>query len=761
MSDLKIFRATDVSVEVPHKPCNGSWWKLGVAGCGLVALLLALRLPRTANGNEPAANSSSSKAALPVAASSDAREDGSSSPLPWRGSPNDCFLVDDFNGDIQNRVGGYRNVFFRSPSSAMTRRERGDASDFSPNSSAALTGRGRVLRLSGRRAETGFCGAWVHLFDMRSRRPVFFDASPWNYLTFWIRGASGGEAVRFKAADVRWYRKEDARPIGHCDEFLPDGITTSWQQVVIPREKLAGLNLTELATVSFELTEPGTQTVFIDDLCFKQTPDLLPVHPKKQSPSLQTTLPVSRKPKQRSMWIWSTTDLIRDESQIDDLFKTCRQDGISLLWIQLPYKLKTNPVPSPPGGESARRAGEGETPTFAQISSRKELRHFLNRAHDLGIKVHALDGYPEFALRKFHAVPLAVVDEVVRFNSQSAPKERFDGLHLDNEPYLILGWQDPHQREQILRDFLTLNVECQRRATAAGIQYGIDIPFWWNAFNADGESPGTVTFRGERKPASFHCIDLLDNVGVMNYRDTADGADGMIAHGRDLLRYADSVDGAEILMGVETFRYDPQPVWFLLGQSENRFHAAMMDRGSDFSSLSRRNELRLFRFHDGNRVHVGIELPSDDTPPANADRLLPDAQKRLSTLREIAIRFGHYSAGANDDAALDAVSKSIEASPEWTTFQRRDLVDEELGVSFPGFVTTRLMLSKVTFADDPYVDLQFETQFAEESFSRFHSYRGLAIHSWESYREKHPLFLGKRAPAASRFADIRRGLFHH
>jgi hypothetical protein len=235
----------------------------------------------------------------------------------------------------------------------------------------------------------------------------------------------------------------------------------------------------------------------------------------------------------------------------------------------------------------------------------------------------------------------------------------------------------------------------------------------------------------------------------MNYRDTADGADGMIAHGRGLLRYADSVDGAEIFMGVETFRYDPQPVWFLVGLTEDRFQAALKDRGSDFSLLSRRNDLRLFRFHDGRRVHIGISFPLDTVPPEKADQLSQTTEKRISTLREIAIRFGHFAAGAGDDKALLAVSKSIDAAPEWTTFQRRDLSDEELGVSFPGFITTQLMLSKVTFADDPYADLQFETRFAEESFSQFESYSGLAIHSWESYRDKHPMFLGERAPSSS------------
>lgn len=631
----------------------------------------------------------------------------------WQVKPDGCLLVDNFDAGIQNRLGGYRNAFFREPSFAEARRERGDAPTSAP------TGRGRVLRLSGRRGETGFCGTWVHLYDMRSREASFFDASSWDFLTFWIRGATGGESVRVKIADARWHAKEDSMQVGLCDEFLAAGITTSWQQVIIPREKLTRLNLKQLASISFEIRgEPArTQTVFIDDICFKQSPQFLAAEPAKVEEEFRKNSPPGLRPKPRAMWIWSTAELIRNATECRRLFDACRQENIGLLWIQLPYELVDGSEADP----AAKRR--------ARISHAAELRSFLKAAHQQGLHVHALDGYPEFALRKNHTVPLAVVDEIVRFNSQGKKEERFDGVHLDNEPYLILAWQDPARRERILHDFLSLNVECQRRARAAGLEYGIDIPFWWNAFNADGEASGTVTFRGERKPASFHCIDLLDNVGIMNYRDAADGADGMIAHGRELLRYADSVDKADIFMGVETFQYDPQPVWFVLGQTSERFRATLNDRGHDFSVLSRHNGFRFFRFDDGHRTHIGIEIPTDQNSSLSPIR--------RATLSEIALRFGEFTgADVSHDEVFEAARKAIQSNPEWTAFKKRNLPAENLGATFPGFVATRLMLGKVTFADDPPAQMQREMDFAEESFQRFRSFRGLAIHSWEAWRTK-------------------------
>ena len=86
-----------------------------------------------------------------------------------------------------------------------------------------------------------------------------------------------------------------------------------------------------------------------------------------------------------------------------------------------------------------------------------------------------------------------------------------------------------------------MNAKCQKLVSDKGnMEFGIDIPFWWEEVDPLTNVPcGQVYFNGTTKPASFHCIDMLDNVGVMNYRDTADGADGMIRHGRDLLSYAE------------------------------------------------------------------------------------------------------------------------------------------------------------------------------------------------------------------------------
>ncbi len=138
---------------------------------------------------------------------------------------------------------------------------------------------------------------------------------------------------------------------------------------------------------------------------------------------------------------------------------------------------------------------------------------------------------------------LNLVDTIIRFNRSAPADQRFDGIHIDNEPYLLAGWDLPVVRAQILDEYLELNARAQRAVTAeGGLEYGVDIPFW---------SMGDATFQGVRKPASFHILDLVDNVGIMDFRNVAVGNDGIIAHARALLTFGNSTK-AKVFVGVET-----------------------------------------------------------------------------------------------------------------------------------------------------------------------------------------------------------------
>jgi hypothetical protein len=210
----------------------------------------------------------------------------------------------------------------------------------------------------------------------------------------------------------------------------------------------------------------------------------------------------------RALWVWDTAPLLQDASARQRFLEFCQARGIDIAWIQV--------TRSPAGN---------------RLQYEDEWRALLHDAHRSGVKIHALDGDPAYVRRERHDVVLALVDTVVRFNREAPPDDRFDGIHLDNEPYLLAGWQLPVIREGLLAEYLELNARVQRIVRAeGGLEFGVDIPFWW---------------------PSPEILDLVDNVGIMDYRNVAGGDDGIIAHARPLLEYGNGTR-AKIFIGVET-----------------------------------------------------------------------------------------------------------------------------------------------------------------------------------------------------------------
>lgn len=608
-------------------------------------------------------------------------------------------IVDNFDDGVQNELAGYRSTFASGPSQVSAMRV---------DDIVRGTG-GRSVRIAASRADTGFCGYWIHFFDMRAVEKIYFDASRYEYLSFWVRGAVGGEDFLIKLADQHWIKKQDSVTFAQASQVLPAGVTTTWQEVVVPLRGRHNLDWQQLGGLTFEFVRPGQQVVYIDDVAFKVRPDATPFEPREVAAS---SLPAPDS-MPRKLWVWSTEKMLRDTSARRELFDLCQSQRIDELWMQLLYDV--------------RHKDALTSTSICKLRLEDEFRKLLREAHVRGLRVHGLDGYPDFALRESHDVPLGLVDAVINFNNTAPASARFDGVHFDNEPYLLVGWHKPTQREEILRDFLTLNAECQRRIREhSDMQFGVDIPFWWQERDEQtGKIVAEVSFNGKRQAASFHCLDMLDNVGVMNYRDTADGADGMISHGRELLSYADTHGHALVYMGVETFRYEPVPVWFATGVGHEQFHAILGAEGKHIGRISRLNGLRLRTLDDGQRVSLGIELPQPLTSDVE--------QLATKTMLEIA---KHFGTRGPSDAAHKHVAAFVNSDAEWSGLRSRPIVDTTTGNRYEGFVLDSTMLSKTTFADDSASHFQIQVQAAEQYFSRYQKYAGTAIHYYESFREK-------------------------
>ena len=112
-------------------------------------------------------------------------------------------------------------------------------------------------------ADPYFCGTYLI---------VLGDLSPYATMTFWIRGAKGGEAFELGVNDTISNKREDAVIAGSIHRYLPQGITTEWQPVQVPLEDFFGADLARIYSLVFNFNEEGEGTFWIDGLQFHTQP---------------------------------------------------------------------------------------------------------------------------------------------------------------------------------------------------------------------------------------------------------------------------------------------------------------------------------------------------------------------------------------------------------------------------------------------------------------------------------------------------------
>lgn len=172
----------------------------------------------------------------------------------------------------------------------------------------------------------------------------------------------------------------------------------------------------------------------------------------------------------------------------------------------------------------------------------------IAQLHAADMQVYALLGSwhlhtQRYVLPAYRSEALAMFQRVLDYNAKASEAARFDGVNLDIEPHILDEWDT--QRTALLTQFIDLShafMALKRRANAT-LQVGPAIPFWWDGL--------TVTWGGVHKPTSEHVQDIYDYVALMDYRDRAEGPDGILSHASDELAYAKKV-GKTVWIGIET-----------------------------------------------------------------------------------------------------------------------------------------------------------------------------------------------------------------
>jgi hypothetical protein len=180
-------------------------------------------------------------------------------------------------------------------------------------------------------------------------------------------------------------------------------------------------------------------------------------------------------------WLWNTYSIWKEKDKTLDFLE---QNGVNLLFLQI-----DEDIPA------------GVYSTF--------IKEALNR----GIAVHALGGAPDWVLPERRGELYRFIDWVVTYNSNVRPVERFNGIHLDVEPYVLPQWRnDPDTMLGLWKDMVsgfTQQVKADSHLTA-----GADLPVWLNRFNVDDGY-------GSKTTLSDWIMVNLDQVTLMAYIDNA------------------------------------------------------------------------------------------------------------------------------------------------------------------------------------------------------------------------------------------------
>ncbi len=182
---------------------------------------------------------------------------------PLRASA-DSVLVDDFEQEAANKVGGRTNSYVMAPSRVLALRVTENAH-----------GGKKALVLKYDKKGTGGpydSGGWCGYYTMLKVGSRYYDASGAKAISFWVRGDREDENFVIGLSDKHWDELGDSVKSEPVVQYLPAGkITKEWQKATVPLSAFM-LEAKELASIAicFEGSiYPGGEsrgTVYIDDL---------------------------------------------------------------------------------------------------------------------------------------------------------------------------------------------------------------------------------------------------------------------------------------------------------------------------------------------------------------------------------------------------------------------------------------------------------------------------------------------------------------
>lgn len=166
-------------------------------------------------------------------------------------------------------------------------------------------------------------------------------------------------------------------------------------------------------------------------------------------------------------------------------------------------------------------------------------RSFVKRAQAQGIEVHAMGGHPIWGKKENRPRIQRLIDYVKNYNAESEPDERFQGIHLDIEPYTLPEWEN--DRDTLLTEWAA-NIAYFHEETKkdSDLETSADLAVWLDTF----------TLPGRNMSVSEYMITTLDHISLMAFRNIAEGSNGIADVVSQEMKIADRL-GKPLLISVE------------------------------------------------------------------------------------------------------------------------------------------------------------------------------------------------------------------
>ncbi len=254
-----------------------------------------------------------------------------------------------------------------------------------------------------------------------------------------------------------------------------------------------------------------------------------------------------------AVWDWSNPTNKTDKN-LDDMANYMYLHQLNTVYVDISGYLTIAANPN-----AAQKA-------TAQKQYEASLNRYISALKKEHVKVYAAAGDVSWGSAAERHIPLSIVDFAASYN-RAHPQSKFAGVEFDIESYNQPGFATASNTTKALAlsDFLDTVDAVATKVTnydhrGQSLALGFTIPYWYD--NENGNIP-QVTWQQKTGPTLYHILDRLNtvpksNVVVMSYRNASAGNDGVIAHSRTEIDYAQAkASNVKILIGQEV--NDVQP----------------------------------------------------------------------------------------------------------------------------------------------------------------------------------------------------------